>query len=332
MKQLKLESRHGHSAASRRLYLRLQKMKYRNTQINSFNSANMWAIESCRNNVCTSLNNLQGIHAKCYIGLDGRVDDVTNVSVRNQTDSHTTGKELNHIPLYPIGERVIDIKRNQQTKSGEQMIDIEKKQLAELDCGAYIKVASWLEHQSQTELRYLELVEKYNETKRQEQIYNEPEDDRTYSTNRYPALYPNSRYPVRNTTLMQMQGQKNPGIKSVYKNKLPVFIIRVTDENMITEKHGQLKDTDVIDISNNVYNQLNHRIHSCLWFPCFLFFVFIFCVPALFYMNQSDQFYSRHDLHEAYLYGRMSTILYAGGLFAAFCFYSALVLCVVSFS
>ncbi|XP_046557257.1 uncharacterized protein LOC124266506 [Haliotis rubra] len=63
----------------------------------------------------------------------------------------------------------------------------------------------------------------------------------------------------------------------------------------------------------NPYNKLNHRFHSTLHCPCFIFFCFLCCYPAVFLMQRSDiQFISdQQDL--ARQNAKRSTVLYIIG-------------------
>lgn len=66
-------------------------------------------------------------------------------------------------------------------------------------------------------------------------------------------------------------------------------------------------------IMPNPYNKINHRFHSTLQCPCFLFFFFLCCLPAVHMMQKSDRFFKRGNNRGAKNYGKASTFFYIIG-------------------
>lgn len=63
----------------------------------------------------------------------------------------------------------------------------------------------------------------------------------------------------------------------------------------------------------NPFNRLNQRCHSTLQCPCCLFFCFLCCLPALFFMSRSDYEFDFGSLAKAKRYGRWTTTAYVVG-------------------
>lgn len=66
-------------------------------------------------------------------------------------------------------------------------------------------------------------------------------------------------------------------------------------------------------IAPNPYNKINHRFHSTLQCPCFLFFFFLCCLPAVHLMQKSDRQFMDGNHRRAKKYGTVSTFCYIVG-------------------
>jgi len=71
-----------------------------------------------------------------------------------------------------------------------------------------------------------------------------------------------------------------------------------------------LKECHIIP---NPYNKANQRFHSTLQCPCFLFFFFLCCLPAVHLMQQSDRQFKMGNNKRAKNYGVVSTMCYIVG-------------------
>lgn len=67
------------------------------------------------------------------------------------------------------------------------------------------------------------------------------------------------------------------------------------------------------DIVPNPFNKVNQRFHSTLQCPCFLFFFFLCCLPAVHFMQQSDHQFKKGNSKRAKNYGRVSSGFYLVG-------------------
>lgn len=63
----------------------------------------------------------------------------------------------------------------------------------------------------------------------------------------------------------------------------------------------------------NPYNDINHKFHSALHCPCYLFAFYMCCVPAVLFMEKSDKEYIRGNEKLALIYGERSTKLFFVG-------------------
>lgn len=63
----------------------------------------------------------------------------------------------------------------------------------------------------------------------------------------------------------------------------------------------------------NPFNKVNQRFHSTLQCPCFLFFFFLCCLPAVHFMQQSDRQFKKGNNKRARNYGMLSTSFYIFG-------------------
>ena len=81
---------------------------------------------------------------------------------------------------------------------------------------------------------------------------------------------------------------------------------------------------DKVDRGQNGYNSLNHEIHQCLWCPCLLYFVFIFCLPAVYFMHKSDDSYHKSDTKKSRRYALTATLSYVIGFLLTIAFYAVL--------
>jgi len=66
-------------------------------------------------------------------------------------------------------------------------------------------------------------------------------------------------------------------------------------------------------IMPNPHNRINQRFHSTLQCPCFLFFFFLCCLPAVHFMQQSDRQFKKGNTKRALNYGKLSTVFYVLG-------------------
>lgn len=78
-----------------------------------------------------------------------------------------------------------------------------------------------------------------------------------------------------------------------------------------------LKECHIIP---NPFNKVNQRFHSTLQCPCFLFFFFLCCLPAVHFMQQSDRQFKKGNNKRAKNYGMMSTSFYIVGTIVGIAF------------
>ncbi|XP_045191040.2 uncharacterized protein LOC123547860 [Mercenaria mercenaria] len=307
IQKLQTDLKLKNSSASRRLNVRLKKLSRRNlviqnggTEFPSFVDKKWQGRLKSFENV-KKLNDLKGcgneIYMKSSIGRAG----ICYSKLR-------TGIQTNIVnPLLTAGE---------QTKPDS--IDKKLERYCEQD--GNVKVALWLN--SQSKLKY---------TDHYEDIYlNGCDNHKHQSTDNYL-----SKFTRPCDTDRCSQSNTDVTLLNPYAKKMSVFCVNYPDEfeNVEGIRHNSTATgDDVIDVTKNVYNKYNYRIHTCIWCPCLLFFVFIFCIPAVIYMHKSDKCYHVNDLDEASFYGRISTVLYVCGLLAALLFYCALILFLVNFS
>lgn len=81
------------------------------------------------------------------------------------------------------------------------------------------------------------------------------------------------------------------------------FLFTSTSNNPLKPHH----------IAPNPYNKINHRFHSTLQCPCFLFFFFLCCLPAVHMMQKSDHSFKDGNNRRAKNYGKASTLFYIFG-------------------
>ncbi|KAL4231457.1 hypothetical protein ACF0H5_009034 [Mactra antiquata] len=77
-----------------------------------------------------------------------------------------------------------------------------------------------------------------------------------------------------------------------------------------TSANQNIKEHHIIP---NPFNKVNQRFHSTLQCPCFLFFFFLCCLPAVHLMQQSDKQFTKGNAVRARKYGKVSTICYIVG-------------------
>ena len=63
----------------------------------------------------------------------------------------------------------------------------------------------------------------------------------------------------------------------------------------------------------NPYNRINHSIHSVIWCCSCLYFVFFCCLPAIYFMEQSDVEFNKNNQKRARSLSRMSSFLFFTG-------------------
>ncbi|XP_071089875.1 uncharacterized protein [Haliotis cracherodii] len=100
------------------------------------------------------------------------------------------------------------------------------------------------------------------------------------------------------------------------------------------EKPAQIAasdDTEKRWLTPNPYNRINQRFHSTLQCPCYLFFCFLCCVPAVYYMQISDKEYDYGSKERSRVYGRRATVLYIIGAICATIFLTTVTSLVVIF-
>lgn len=296
--QLEKDVKYGKSTAAHRLYARLQKLPGINEKAGrSTRNSHQYRIRGAK----TAAAQISNIHEK-YIRQQ-KVTEIQKKCLGLQPE--TQCKELGgYIAKYSdVTVTEIDERSAQAYET-----DKELQLLGEDGC---IKVALWLEHQNHVKSNC----------------------DRG-AKHKFPESQSNtklSKYYVDTDCFIQADDKTS----STYDTKMHVFrvdIPTVYQHKDINKQSKLAKYDEVADVSKNVYNKLNHKIQTCMWCPCLLFFVFIFCVPALFYMHKSDKFYHRQCLKKAYMYGKMSTVLFCCGLLTAVIFYSALLLFVAYLS
>lgn len=84
-------------------------------------------------------------------------------------------------------------------------------------------------------------------------------------------------------------------------------------------QHQNVKEHHIIP---NPFNKINQRFHSTLQCPCFLFFFFLCCLPAVHLMQQSDRQFKKGNPTSARDYGKASTVFYIIGSFIGVVFLS----------
>ncbi|XP_067656310.1 uncharacterized protein [Haliotis asinina] len=93
----------------------------------------------------------------------------------------------------------------------------------------------------------------------------------------------------------------------------------------------ETRDDEKRWLTPNPYNRINQRFHSTLQCPCYLFFCFLCCVPAVYYMQISDKEYDYGSKEKSRVYGRRATVLYVIGAISATIFLSTITSLVVIF-
>ena len=84
-------------------------------------------------------------------------------------------------------------------------------------------------------------------------------------------------------------------------------------------------------INPNPYNDLNHKFHSALHCPCFLFFFFLCCLPGIHFMQKGDIEYKLGNEQRAKALGFRSSVLYCTGIIVGATFLSVSVFIAVQF-
>ncbi|KAL4231487.1 hypothetical protein ACF0H5_009065 [Mactra antiquata] len=113
------------------------------------------------------------------------------------------------------------------------------------------------------------------------------------------------------------------------KQKVNVFHVEKGKPNGVFMEEHVLGVTD--DNFRYGGNDLNHKIHQCIWCPCVFFFTVLCCIPAILLMTKADKYFLKKDMKEATWHQKMSTRLYVGGFIATILFYIAIALFVVCF-
>ena len=147
-----------------------------------------------------------------------------------------------------------------------------------------------------------------------------------YDSYRDKNNFSNGYFPAK-TNVYDIEEANCPKNLFSHTDKMSVFCINFPDDfenDGVNKRYTRATEGRIIDVSKNEYNKINYKIHTCIWFPCLLFFVFIFCIPAVIYMHKCDKYHHLNNPDEASFYGRISTILYISGLLAALLFYCAL--------
>ncbi|XP_060604587.1 uncharacterized protein LOC132757348 [Ruditapes philippinarum] len=81
------------------------------------------------------------------------------------------------------------------------------------------------------------------------------------------------------------------------------FLFNSSSSNPLKQHH----------IVPNPFNKINHRFHSTLQCPCFLFFFFLCCLPAVHLMQKSDRSFKNGNNRSAKNFGKFSTFFYLLG-------------------
>lgn len=298
IRQLEKDAKVRKSAAARRLYTRLKKLPRRNSAWQTgdgayyMNMERYSSLKSYRNPLVGNLNWKDNRRRSGELCDEAETADFSNSPL---TADDILSKQVITIP--GVGGKFY----NAWMYEEDPMIADDRD--------GYIKVAFWLEHQQKSGV-----------------ISHHRDLCPIYNCDSFRSQKCNEQWPQYNTDI----GYAKKGNKcfNTYANKMQVFSIDVPH----TDKSKNIHVENVVDVSKNVFNKLNHQIHTCMWCPCLLFFVYIFCVPAMFYMDKSDKYFHKQDFNEAYFYGKMSTFLYICGFLAALLFYCALGLFVMYFS
>ncbi|KAK3095104.1 hypothetical protein FSP39_010369 [Pinctada imbricata] len=107
------------------------------------------------------------------------------------------------------------------------------------------------------------------------------------------------------------------------QHSLNYFFYHMSQEEPKTSKNYNLKP--------NPYNNINHKIHSALHCPCFLFFFFLCCLPGVYFMQEGDIQYKSGNEHRARKLGLRSTVSYCVGIVVGITFLSLAVFVAVQF-
>lgn len=103
------------------------------------------------------------------------------------------------------------------------------------------------------------------------------------------------------------------GVSETSKETFPFHFLFSTSSTNAVKEH---------QIVPNPYNKINQRFHSALQCPCFLFFCFLCCLPAVLFMQQSELQFRKGNMLQSRNNGRCSTMLYTVGLLLGVVFLS----------
>ncbi|ESO90971.1 hypothetical protein LOTGIDRAFT_163481 [Lottia gigantea] len=108
-------------------------------------------------------------------------------------------------------------------------------------------------------------------------------------------------------------------IKDVKPDVAVPIVIEVTEpEEELEERSPKIRF-----LLDNPYNSINQKFHSALHCPCFLFFCFLCCSPAVYWMQRSDYEFDYASEKLAKRYGRRATVLYIIGIALSIFLFSA---------
>ena len=125
-----------------------------------------------------------------------------------------------------------------------------------------------------------------------------------------------------NSKLTLHQSTPVLNITTVEKSTCLCYMSSALDSHQLDKDDVQRNSKDcIIDLDRNSFNSWNHTFHECIWCPCILYACFICMIPAVLYMQKSDELYSDSFLPKAKLYASISTLLFGIGLLVGVVFY-----------
>ncbi|KAK6186125.1 hypothetical protein SNE40_008223 [Patella caerulea] len=106
----------------------------------------------------------------------------------------------------------------------------------------------------------------------------------------------------------ELKEERRDGARPIVEEPKPVVI----EVEAVSDDHFTLPPEKRI-LLNNPYNSINQRFHSTLHCPCFIFFCFLCCAPAVYWMQRSDYEFDYGSEKRAKKFGYRATGLYIAG-------------------
>ncbi|XP_050398289.1 uncharacterized protein LOC126816127 [Patella vulgata] len=118
----------------------------------------------------------------------------------------------------------------------------------------------------------------------------------------------------------ELKEERHDGARPIVEEPKPVVI----DVEAVSDDHFTLPPERRI-LLDNPYNSINQRFHSTLHCPCFIFFCFLCCAPAVYWMQRSDYEYDYGSEKRAKKFGYRATGLYIVGAIVSIVSLSAII-------